>query len=230
MWSGGTPCHQVITGASGANNGRTTDSACRLRRPNMRMTTASPGPSRPPMETSASNRELAASSWRRTTMSSRHGWAAAAVVAALSATPTCFSSTTTTRVSARPKASAPAERRSAANALTTSEPVVSHRVVIGRLPGPSVHGPSESTVLQSPPGAPAAGGGAIALAGLTAAASDARPGRASRRRRPGPSCRPGSGTGRSSPSNPPSGRSPATIRSPRRCSGTVSRPREARRG
>ncbi len=58
---GGAPNHQVTTGASGASSGSTTDSACRASRPYIRRTTASPGPSRPPMSTSASRRASAAS-------------------------------------------------------------------------------------------------------------------------------------------------------------------------
>ena len=48
------------------------------------------------------------------------------MVAAASASRTRFSSTTTIRVSAMPLATPPALRRSAASALTTSLPVVSH--------------------------------------------------------------------------------------------------------
>src|ERR1700710_1469241 len=130
MRSGGASCHQVTTGASGASSGSVTDSACRPSRPYIRMTTASPGPSRPPISTSASSRGTGASICRRTTMSNRHGCSSAAAVAACSASVTRPSSATTTRVSATPLITAPPVRRWAASSLTTAEPVVSHSVVM----------------------------------------------------------------------------------------------------
>ena len=112
----------------------TTDSAWRVSRPCMRMTTASHGPSRPPTTISASRRDSVCGARGRgrlrTTMSSRHGCAAAAVAAAVSASRTRFSSTTATRVSASPLATPPALRRSADSALTTSLPVVSHSAIM----------------------------------------------------------------------------------------------------
>src|SRR3954468_4326131 len=127
--SGGASCHQVTTGASAASSGSTTDSACSPRRPYIRMTIASPGPSRPPMTTSASRRGTGASICRRTTTSMRQGCAAAAWDAASSASVTRLSSATTTRVSATPDSTAPPVRRCAASSFTTAEPVVSQRVV-----------------------------------------------------------------------------------------------------
>jgi hypothetical protein len=56
--------------------------------------------------------------------------AAAAIVAAASASRTFFSSTTATSVRARPDATPPALRRSAASALTTSLPVVSQSPIM----------------------------------------------------------------------------------------------------
>src|SRR3954471_18841515 len=132
--SGGAACHHATTGASAASSGRTTDSACKASRPYMRMTTASPGPSRPPMTTSASSRGVGASICRRTTTSSRQGCASAACVAASSASATRLSSATTTRVSATPESTAPPVRRWAASSFTTAEPVVSHSVVMGSPP------------------------------------------------------------------------------------------------
>src|SRR4051812_4599406 len=128
--SGGASCHQVTTGASAASSGSTTDSACRPSRPYIRMTTASPGPSRPPTSTSASSRGTGASICRRTTMSSRQGCTSAAAVAACSASVTRLSSATTTRVSATPLITAPPVRRWTASSLTTADPVVSHSVVM----------------------------------------------------------------------------------------------------
>jgi len=77
----------------------------------MRMTTASPGPRRPPSSTSASSRGTGASIWRRITISIRIGCLLAAIVAASSASATSFSSTTTTSVSAIPLVTAPPVRR-----------------------------------------------------------------------------------------------------------------------
>src|SRR4051812_3744215 len=134
MRSGGSACHHVTTGASAASSGRTTDSACNASRPYMRMTTASPGPSRPPMSTSASSRGCGASICRRTTTSSREGCCSEAAVAASSASATRLSSATTTRVSATPESTAPPVRRWAASSFTTAEPVVSHSVVMGSPP------------------------------------------------------------------------------------------------
>src|SRR3954447_17831033 len=156
-WSGGAPCHHVTTGASGASSGSTTDSACSVSRPYIRMTTASVGPSRPPTCTSASRR-LSLSRLRRTTTSSRHGCAAAAMVAAVSASCTRFSSTTTTSDSASPLASAPDARRSASNACSTSLPLVSHRVVAIR-----AYFPSQSRPSWPPPDAPIAGEHVVGL-------------------------------------------------------------------
>src|SRR5690349_13713404 len=129
MRSGGAPCHQATTGASGASRGNVTDSACSARRPCIRMTTASPGPSRPPIRTSASSRGTGASICRRITINMRMGCLLAASVAASSASCTSRSSTTTTSVNALPLVTAPPVRRSAARALTTAVPVVSHSVV-----------------------------------------------------------------------------------------------------
>jgi hypothetical protein len=54
--SGGSLCHHVTTGTSGASSGMTTDSACSASRPYIRITTASAGPRRPPTTISASSR------------------------------------------------------------------------------------------------------------------------------------------------------------------------------
>src|SRR5437762_4854080 len=81
--------------------------------------------------TSASSRGTGASICRRMTMSSRSGCCWAALAAASSAAWTSVSSTTTTSVSAQPEVTDPPLRRSAASALTTAVPVVSHSVVTG---------------------------------------------------------------------------------------------------
>src|SRR4051812_44464299 len=79
-------------------------------------------------------------------MSSRQGCAAAAMVAAAPAPRTFFSPTTATSVSASPLATPPALRRSAARALTTSLPVVSHNPInvfplpLGPPPGATLAG------------------------------------------------------------------------------------------
>src|SRR5215213_5579879 len=160
--SGGVVCHQATTGASAASSGRTTDSACSPSRPYMRMTTASPGPSRPPIDTSASSRGTGASICRRTTTSSRQGCISAACVAASSASDTLLSSATTTRVSATPDSTAPPVRRWAASSLTTAVPLVSHSVVMTspRRSGGSRSPPPASLGLEhlvGRPGAPLAG-------------------------------------------------------------------------
>ena len=133
--SGGTSCHQVTTGTSGASSGITTDSAWWVSRPCIRITTASHGPSRPPTTISASNLdsdgpESGGGDQPRTTMISRHGCAAAAVAAAVSASRTRFSSTATIRVSASPLATPPALRRSADERLDHLVPVVSHSAIM----------------------------------------------------------------------------------------------------
>src|SRR3954470_17133857 len=170
--SGGSACHQETTGASAASSGSTTDSACSASRPYIRMTTASPGPSRPPMSTSASSRGVGASICRRTTTSSRHGCCSAAAVAASSASATRLSSATTTRVSATPDNTAPPVRRWAASSFTTAEPVVSQSVVIGF--------PPRGGRSRAPP--PAALGGEHLVGGPRAPLAGA----VGLRRRPGP--------------------------------------------
>src|SRR4051794_30450370 len=150
-WSGGAACHQATTGASAASRGSTTDSACRPSRPYMRITTASPGPSRPPMTTSASKRGVGASICRRTTTSRRHGCISAAWVAASSASETRLSSATTISVSATPESTAPPVRRCAASSLTTAEPVVSHSVVMGSPPEGRACGRRPALRSRSPP-------------------------------------------------------------------------------
>src|SRR6185437_12189717 len=121
--------HQATTGASGASSGSVTDSACNASRPNIRSTTDSPGPYRPPIDTSASSRGTGASMLCRSTMITRIGCLAAAVATAASTSAVSFSSSTTIRVSASPEVTAPPVRRSAASACTTAVPVVSHSVV-----------------------------------------------------------------------------------------------------
>src|SRR4051812_15436612 len=160
-WSGGAACHQATTGASAASSGSTTDSACSPSLPYIRRTTASPGPSRPPISTSASSRGAGASICRRTTRRMRHGCASAAWVAASSASATRLSSATTTRVRATPESTAPPVRRCAASSFTTAEPVVSHSVVMGSPrfgAGKRIGGRvGKRTPSRSPPPAPLGG-------------------------------------------------------------------------
>ena len=82
------------------------------------------------MDTSASSRGTGASMLWRSTMSTRIGCRDAAIETAASTSAASFSAITTTSVSASPLVTPPPVRRSAASALTTAVPVVSHKVVM----------------------------------------------------------------------------------------------------
>jgi len=128
VWScGAVPGHQITTGESGSSSGRITDAGCSATAPRIRITTTSPGvPS--PMWSSASR--PASRPPPRTTSSIRDGCSRPAAMLASRASANSAASQTTIRVSTRPWAGLPAERRARSSSAEIFAELVSSRVMI----------------------------------------------------------------------------------------------------